>query len=52
MTPFEALSAATVNPAKALGLEAGTIEAGKLADLVMVEGDPSPTSRTRDGYAG
>jgi imidazolonepropionase-like amidohydrolase len=40
MTPFEALSAATVNPAKALGLEAGTIEAGKLADLVMVEGDP------------
>jgi imidazolonepropionase-like amidohydrolase len=40
MTTFEALKAATVNPAKALALDAGTIEAGKLADLVMVEGDP------------
>jgi imidazolonepropionase-like amidohydrolase len=29
-----------VNPAKALGLDAGTIEPGKLADLVMVEGNP------------
>jgi hypothetical protein len=40
MTNFEALKAATVNPAKALALDAGTIEAGKLADLVMVDGDP------------
>ena len=40
MTTFEALKAATVNPARALGLNAGTIEAGKLADLVMVDGDP------------
>jgi Tol biopolymer transport system component len=40
MTTFEALKAATVNPAKALALDAGTIEAGKLADLVMVDGDP------------
>ncbi len=40
MTPFEALKAATVNPAQALGLEAGTIEAGKLADIVIVEGNP------------
>ena len=40
MTPFEALKAATVNPAKALALDAGTIEAGKLADLIMVDGDP------------
>ena len=29
-----------MNPAKALGLEAGTIEAGKLADLIMIDGDP------------
>jgi imidazolonepropionase-like amidohydrolase len=40
MTPFEALKTATVNPAKALVLDAGTIEPGKLADLIVVEGDP------------
>ncbi|HQZ38592.1 MAG TPA: amidohydrolase family protein [Vicinamibacterales bacterium] len=40
MTPFEALQAATVNPARALALDAGTIEPGKLADLIIVDGDP------------
>jgi hypothetical protein len=40
MSNFDALKTATVNPAKALALDAGTIEAGKLADLVMVDGDP------------
>lgn len=39
-TPFEALQTATVNAAKALNLDAGTLEAGKLADITLVEGDP------------
>jgi cytosine/adenosine deaminase-related metal-dependent hydrolase len=40
MSNYDALKAATVNPAKALGLDAGTIEAGKLADLIVVDGNP------------
>ncbi len=40
MTPYEALRTATVNSSKALGLDAGSIEPGKLADLVIVEGNP------------
>jgi imidazolonepropionase-like amidohydrolase len=40
MTPYDALKTATVNPAKALGLDAGTIEPGRLADMILVAGDP------------
>jgi len=42
LTPYEALQAATVNAAEALGAgdDLGTLEAGKLADLVIVEGNP------------
>ncbi|WP_243453515.1 amidohydrolase family protein [Polymorphobacter multimanifer] len=40
LTPFQALQAATVTPARALNLDAGTLEAGKLADIVLVAGDP------------
>ena len=40
MTPFEALKTATVNSAQALRLNVGTVEAGRLADLVILDGNP------------
>ena len=42
MTPLEALTATTKTAAELMGLDAdlGTVETGKLADLVVVEGDP------------
>ena len=42
MTPMDAIVAATVNAADLLGLsdEIGSIEPGKSADIVAVEGDP------------
>lgn len=40
MTPYEALRAATITPAEELNLDAGSIEVGKLADIVIVDGDP------------
>ena len=40
MTPYEALKTATVNPAQALGVDSGTLQAGKLADIILVEGNP------------
>lgn len=42
MPPIEAIKAATVESARLLGMEEqlGTVDVGKLADLVAVEGDP------------
>ena len=42
-TPLEALKIATQNGAVALGVEKtiGTIETGKSADLLIIDGDPS-----------
>jgi len=42
MTPAQAIRAATVNAAELLGMKdsLGTLEAGKLADIVAVPGDP------------
>ena len=46
MTPWEAIRTATVNSAEMLGLEAGVVAAGKLADLAIVEGNPLEDIRT------
>jgi imidazolonepropionase-like amidohydrolase len=42
LTPMEALQTATLNPARFLGKEKdlGTVEKGKLADLVLLDADP------------
>jgi imidazolonepropionase-like amidohydrolase len=51
MTPAQAIRTATTNAARLLGRDkdVGTVAAGKLADLVAVEGDPltDPTSLTK-----
>ncbi|MGI0071216.1 MAG: amidohydrolase family protein [Thermoplasmata archaeon] len=42
LSPMEAIQSATIVPAEVLGLEreSGTIEVGKRADLILVDGDP------------
>jgi hypothetical protein len=42
LTPMEVIQAATIVPARVMKLdkELGTIEAGKLADLIIVDGNP------------
>lgn len=41
-TPMEAIQAATLVPARAMGMEkeSGTVEAGKRADVIVVDGNP------------
>jgi Tol biopolymer transport system component/imidazolonepropionase-like amidohydrolase len=52
MTPAQALTTATVEAAAALGIDAGEIAPGRLADLVIVAGDPLQdiTATTRVRY--
>jgi imidazolonepropionase-like amidohydrolase len=41
MTPLQALQAATLTPARVMGADSlGTVEAGRLADLVLLDADP------------
>lgn len=42
MTPMEAVKAGTINAAEVMGMgdETGSLAAGKLADVVIVDGDP------------
>ncbi|MEM6730647.1 MAG: amidohydrolase family protein, partial [Myxococcota bacterium] len=50
MTPLEALRGATLNPARTLGMDAelGSLEAGKLADLVVLDKNPLESIRNTD----
>jgi len=53
MSPLDALKTATVNPARYLGLDGdiGSIEPGKLADLLIVDGNPLEDIRDTDKVA-
>ena len=48
MPPLEAVKAATVNAAELIGIsdKVGTIEKGKLADIIAVDGDPAGDIQT------
>jgi len=50
MTPLQALATGTINPAKEFGLDhqLGSLKAGKLADLIVIDGDPLSDIRQSD----
>lgn len=54
LTPFQALQTGTVNVARFFGAERefGTVEAGKRADLVLLEGNPLEDIRNFSRQAG
>jgi imidazolonepropionase-like amidohydrolase len=53
-TPLEALQTATLNPARFLGMEnqLGTVEQGKLADLVLLNANPLDDIANTQNIAG
>lgn len=53
MTPLEALRAGTIVPAQSLGMaqDIGSLEVGKLADMVVLDADPTADIRNSDKVA-
>lgn len=53
MTPVEALAAGTIESARSLGYDkdVGSLEVGKLADLVILDADPTADIRNSDKIA-
>jgi len=53
MSPLQALRAATITPAQHLGFatDIGSLETGKLADLVILNADPLADIRNTDDIA-
>ncbi len=53
MTPLEAIHAATGRAAEAcrIGSTVGTVDLGKVADLLAIDGDPSTDLETLSGPA-
>lgn len=45
LSPIEALRASTYNAAMAIGINAGVIEIGKDADIIIINGDPTQNVR-------
>ena len=50
MSPLQALRTATINPAKTFGMDhlLGSVTPGKLADLIVIDGDPLKDIRQSD----
>ncbi|MFC3307615.1 amidohydrolase family protein, partial [Ottowia pentelensis] len=50
MTPLEALATSTINPAMEFGMDhlIGSIEEGKLADIIVIDGNPLEDIRVTD----
>jgi imidazolonepropionase-like amidohydrolase len=50
MSPLEAIKTATISPAETLGLDSqlGSLKVGKLADIIVIEGDVTKDIRQSD----